>query len=334
MFNFFFQKYRFSDKEIKHILVGTLLFTAVMVSIALGNFTLEEIILLIILTAPLFFLHEIGHKINAQKFNLWAEFRLDPQGALITAISIVSPIKFVAPGAVMIRANDYSEIPAMGKVAGYGPAINIFLGGIYQVLSGVCYILLLVMGIDVSSLFYVFFYATGFGFFLGVFNMIPFGPLDGKKVKMWNENTFWIMFIISGLLTIETYGSLVFNTSPYFLGSFLITINPYIGVFYPIVLGIVIIGIGYYLLVHLSDPNWEPSKKRVNYDYSSDFYYSKMPNVSAVRSGNPSSSSAPMNAPCTECGKKDLLPFRCSSCGKIYCAEHRLPGSHFCVKEY
>ena len=138
MLNFFFQKYRFSDKEIKHILVGTLLFTAVMVSIALGNFTLEEIVLLVILTAPLFFLHEIGLKINAQKFNLWAEFRLDPQGALLTAISIVSPIKFVAPGAVKIRPNDNSEFPAMGKVAGYGPAINIFLGGVYLTITGSC----------------------------------------------------------------------------------------------------------------------------------------------------------------------------------------------------
>mgnify|MGYP004385986275 FL=1 len=31
---------------------------------------------------------------------------------------------------------------------------------------------------------------------LGLFNMIPWGPLDGAKVKDWNEQVFYIVFFI------------------------------------------------------------------------------------------------------------------------------------------
>ena len=31
---------------------------------------------------------------------------------------------------------------------------------------------------------------------LGLFNMIPFGPLDGAKVKDWSEQAFYTVFLI------------------------------------------------------------------------------------------------------------------------------------------
>lgn len=334
IFNNFFRRYRFSDIELKHLLLGTVLFTAVMVSMFVGtSIPIIEVVLIVILTGPLFFLHEIGHKINAQKFNLWAEFRIDPNGALITALSIILPFKFVAPGAVMIRARDYSEVPAMGKVAGFGPAVNILLGGLYLIVSGISFILspysLTIFGIIFTS----FFYAAGFSFFLAIFNMLPFGPLDGKKVKYWNETAFWILFGIAGLLMIETYVSYFFFNSQYFylVGTLIINLFPAIGIYYPLVLGVVTFYVGYYLLKKLSDPNWQPGQRSIqDIDYR-QYYYAE-PSVKATRSTS-SSSTTPMNVPCTECGKKELLPFRCSSCNKLYCAEHRLPGRHFCVVE-
>ncbi len=307
--------------------------------------TILGITLLVILTAPLFFLHEIGHKINAQKFNLWAEFRLDPQGALITAISIILPIKFVAPGAVMIRVNDYSEVPAMGKVAGYGPAVNILLGGLYLIITGIFASILTFTHIDVSLLFIVFFYASGFSFFLGIFNMLPFGPLDGKKVKMWNNTAFWILFGVSAVLAVETYlGTTILliissfipiNYNPngyFFIGSLLLNYDVALWALYPVVLGIIVFALGYYLLHQLADPAWDPGKEPIRYDDFRDYhYYDQTPSIKATRSSGQHSSTAPMNAPCAECGKRDLLPFKCTTCNKIYCAEHRLPGKHFCV---
>ena len=38
----------------------------------------------------------------------------------------------------------------------------------------------------------------------------------------------------------------------------------------------------------------------------------------------------PLGKECTICGKIELLPFKCSYCGKIYCSAHRLPENHNC----
>ena len=31
---------------------------------------------------------------------------------------------------------------------------------------------------------------------LGAFNMLPFGPLDGRKIKNWSEPVFWTFLTI------------------------------------------------------------------------------------------------------------------------------------------
>ena len=42
--------------------------------------------------------------------------------------------------------------------------------------------------------------------FLATFNMLPFGPLDGKKIKTWSDSMFWMWFIIClGILRV-TWG--------------------------------------------------------------------------------------------------------------------------------
>jgi Zn-dependent protease len=32
---------------------------------------------------------------------------------------------------------------------------------------------------------------------LGALNMLPFGPLDGKKIKTWSDVMFWLWLIIT-----------------------------------------------------------------------------------------------------------------------------------------
>ena len=39
---------------------------------------------------------------------------------------------------------------------------------------------------------------------LAAFNMIPFGPLDGRKVKNWSEPIFWIFMISTLALAFAT----------------------------------------------------------------------------------------------------------------------------------
>ena len=39
-------------------------------------------------------------------------------------------------------------------------------------------------------------YWIGANLLLGIFNMIPFGPLDGLKVKDWNAGVWWTLFLV------------------------------------------------------------------------------------------------------------------------------------------
>ena len=38
----------------------------------------------------------------------------------------------------------------------------------------------------------------------------------------------------------------------------------------------------------------------------------------------------PLRGTCGTCGKTEFMPFQCSRCGGLYCADHRLPESHSC----
>lgn len=323
-------KYRFSDVEIKHLSIATALFTAVMVSLFFGE-SLFFMLGLAIITAPLFFLHEIGHKVSAQHYNLWAEFRLNEQMAMLTALSIILPFKFIGPGAVMVRANSYADIPKMGKISAFGPNVNILIGGIYLILTGIFFNAVIFISDSFLELFLLFFYASGFSYFLAIFNMIPFGALDGKKVKYWNNNAFWIFFTISGLFALDSfvYG-IMFGEGYFLLGSILAGYVPEIILIYPIIIGLISILLALNLFKKLKDPYWEPGQnysKHIEETYTQS--YQSTPEIRINK--RKTTSSTPMNVPCHECGKRELLPFKCSTCQNLYCAEHRLPGRHFCA---
>ncbi|MHA1261136.1 MAG: AN1-type zinc finger domain-containing protein [Candidatus Freyarchaeota archaeon] len=67
-----------------------------------------------------FLLHEFAHKFVAQMYDLWAEFRLIFSGVLVTLLSILSPLKFLAPGVVMISGPSHWH--TVGKTALSGPS--------------------------------------------------------------------------------------------------------------------------------------------------------------------------------------------------------------------
>jgi len=140
-----------------------------------------------------FLLHELAHKFSAQHFNLWAEFRLTLQGALITLISIFLPFKLISPGAVMIAGSGTRE--TVGKTAIAGPITNLVLATTFSMVA------------PLSHLFWVVDFINAF---LAVFNLIPFGVMDGLKVFMWNKLVWVIAFAVAATLTIYTYGSMMY----------------------------------------------------------------------------------------------------------------------------
>jgi len=191
----------FSQRELKHLTLGALLVMGVGISFIpqiLGFSALmkpEILLSLAIIFTFAFLLHEIAHKLSAQRYGLWAEFRLTLFGALITLLSMLPfPFfKIISPGAVMI-AGAITKKEA-GKTALAGPLMNVTLSTIFTAVaigaSGTIHIIA-VFGAWINAI-------------IALFNLIPFGIMDGLKVFRWNKAVWALVFTASLILTIVCY---------------------------------------------------------------------------------------------------------------------------------
>jgi len=147
---------------------------------------------LAIVTAFLF--HEIAHKYMGQKYGYWSEFRMFPMGLLLALfLGLVTGFVFAAPGAVQIFGNPTGE--ETGKISAAGPLMNITISSIF-------FVLMLVSTGILSQLFYLTAYINAF---LAFFNLLPFGPLDGRKILYWRKEVWGtlLFFSISILILIS-----------------------------------------------------------------------------------------------------------------------------------
>ncbi|MDV0441152.1 hypothetical protein McpAg1_03310 [Methanocorpusculaceae archaeon Ag1] len=152
-----------------------------------------------------FVLHEMAHKFAAIRYGYWAEFRKNTQMLLLAVvIAVVTGIVFAAPGATLINtAGREMTKKENGIISFAGPAINLILA----VPFFICMIAGIVMGGAEISQFTV----PGFLFYLGMigfqvnamlafFNMLPVGPLDGRKILRWNVVVFVVTIVVSLLI--------------------------------------------------------------------------------------------------------------------------------------
>jgi Zn-dependent protease len=195
---------RWSHIEIKHIGIAAALVLGIGISIGLyGNFfggfisrwTWDMMAVFAVFMTTSFLTHEIAHKIYAQKAGMWAEFRLTTWGAVLTAISVILPFKMISPGAMMIggtppSAKDYLKISIAGVIANIIFAV-VFLGLGFAVFP--------------SAYAAVFLFSAYINAFMALFNLIPFGILDGYKIFMLNKTVWVLAFIPAVALTIFTY---------------------------------------------------------------------------------------------------------------------------------
>ena len=187
-------RFCFSPAELKHLTIGTLLVMGVGLSYFIYAWIGLQLLILVSLAIAFtlsFLLHEIAHKFAAQHYQLWAEFRLTMQGALITLLSIFlpPPFKIISPGAVMIAGSATKE--TIGKTALSGPLTNILLS---------------VGCILIASFTQEIFWIVAFiNAFLATFNLIPFGIIDGYKIYRWNKIIWASAFIAAIVLTGYTY---------------------------------------------------------------------------------------------------------------------------------
>lgn len=199
-------KFTFSQIEIKHLSLAMIMIILTIFAFQEKNLFLSSIqnisqvalfFVIYFFTVGLgFLLHELGHKFVAQRYGFISEFRADFSMLFIMfGIALFSPFIILAPGAVMILGRP--TIKQNGIISVAGPIVNLILALIFIIVSLIFQptgILLLItnLGIWVNA-------------FLGIFNMLPFWILDGKKVLAWNKAVY---FTVLGLLILILIGTL------------------------------------------------------------------------------------------------------------------------------
>jgi Zn-dependent protease len=161
----------------------------------LGNpvyvLTLIGISLLAVSTGFIF--HELAHRLVARRFGYLAEYAMWPAGLLIALVSSLMGFIFAAPGAVVIRHGNIiistreTEVENMGLISIAGPATNIVIAVLFLLLDTIYPTLIFYLGAYINT-------------WLAIFNLIPFGPLDGAKVFRWNKIYWGAALAIAGLL--------------------------------------------------------------------------------------------------------------------------------------
>ena len=181
-----------SEKELKDLLKAWIAISLAF-GIAIDGFSFSSKFYLNFIIASLtvgtgFLLHELGHKIVAQKYNCFAEFRsFDNMLILAIAMSFLGFI-FAAPGAVMISGR--ITLKKNGIISIAGPTVNLILA------SGF-YILLFLRPEGILGKI------ASFGFsvnsWLALFNMIPFGLFDGYKILKWDKRAYFATTTIAAV---------------------------------------------------------------------------------------------------------------------------------------
>ncbi len=204
------RRIRFSRTELKHILLAlAVLIIAFSIAFTQGllgvtsfpTFFIGNLLLAAIAVPTGFLLHELGHKVTAQRYGCWAEFRAWTYGLLIALLTSFLGFLFAAPGAVRIEGR--MTLRQYGRVSAAGPLVNLILGG--PILG--LWFLLLVIGINVPisagmSVLRLVGFVAFVNLLLGVFNMLPFPPLDGSKVLRWDRRAYIALLGAIGALLV------------------------------------------------------------------------------------------------------------------------------------
>ncbi len=189
-----YKKYKFGRFTSSNVELRDLLKAWVAVSVAfalvLGGFSLaffSSFVISLVVVGTGFLLHELAHKIVAQRYGYFAEFRSFDNMLFLAVIMSFFGFVFAAPGAVMIGGrtirNDHN-----GKISLAGPAVNLVLAVLFL---GVFYS-------TVGFINTIASYGMKINSWLCLFNLIPVWEFDGAKVFRWKKS-LWVLMVLLGL---------------------------------------------------------------------------------------------------------------------------------------
>jgi Zn-dependent protease len=145
-----------------------------------------------------FVAHEMAHKVTAERYGFWAEFRVSPTGLLLSVITAYIGFLFALPGATVVGGmGDRTE---WGKTSLAGPVVNLVEASVFVASA--------LVGAFVFESFTIWSFFLLLAFFnawFATFNLIPFGLLDGQKVWRWNRFVWVIAFAVSAIFTIAVF---------------------------------------------------------------------------------------------------------------------------------
>jgi len=195
---------RTSNTELAHILISWLAisyaFAILLLWFKLGrrpqtfellNGIANPFVIALFTVGVSFIVHEMSHKLVAQRYGSWAEFRMSPF-MLVLMLFLVYEFGFLfaAPGAVMIYGGNVGR-KENGRISLAGPLSNLLLGlAFFPLLS------------ETGILYEIGRYGVLINIALALFNMIPFSVFDGRKVWAWNKLVYLGMVIATLLLLV------------------------------------------------------------------------------------------------------------------------------------
>jgi len=150
-----------------------------------------------------FVAHEMAHKVVAQREGFWAEFRMSPAGLMFSLATALFGFLFALPGATVIGG--MGDVREWGRTSIAGPSTNLVFGGAF--LAGA---LAVGQTLDAPDLWASLMFLAFVNGIFAAFNLLPFGPLDGRKVLRWSRSLWTLAFGVSLLFLAGVLSTLLF----------------------------------------------------------------------------------------------------------------------------
>ncbi|MHA1945067.1 MAG: M50 family metallopeptidase [Candidatus Hodarchaeales archaeon] len=188
----FLDRFHLSIQEISEMGVAWIIMAAVI--LYLTGLNLDLLFIYLIVFGISFFVHEMSHKLTAIKFGARANFRISKEGLMLLLVSLIIGFPILAVGAVFWWGEAAYSTRLRGRVSAAGPISNIVLVGIFFIIEGIGWIILLQQTDLGIFLILIGTIGVWLNTFLGLFNLLPIGMLDGAKVLAW-DGRIWIALI-------------------------------------------------------------------------------------------------------------------------------------------